>query len=370
MDDLSLTEARTIAVTAQGLHTVGQPPSAAALLQRLACIQLDTIAVVRRSHELVLLGRGVDDDEARTLLDPTANPRHFEYWAHAAAVLPVTLWPYFAFRRRRFRDHGWRGPKVDPTACAAVRAAVAERGQVTISDLGGAKGSGWERSAPAKWAAEWLLATGELVCVARRRFSRVYQSAAVLPDDVQYDADDDECLARLVQVALDALGVGTSADVADYFRLPLGPVREHLHLYHRTRVRVEGWREPAWLSHDATDALPVDDEACTPLSPFDSLVWYRPRAQRLFGVDYRLEAYKPPAQRQCGYFGMPVLAGNRIIGRVALRTRGGMAQVEGFQLVDSRDADRLWRGAQVAARWAGAALTGSPASFVGAGNPR
>lgn len=368
MSDLSLAQARAVAVASQGVHNAHQPVPASSVLDKLACIQLDSIAVVRRSHELVLLARHVPDAQARTFLDPREPPRHFEYWAHAASVVPVTLWPYFALRRRRFRSQGWRGPKVDPAACDVVRAAVAEQGQVTISDLGGAKGSGWERSAPAKWAVEWLLATGELVCLARRRFSRIYQSAAALPAAVQHDADDDECVAQLVQVALDALGVGTSADIADYFRLPHPVVRKHLHSHHGAPVRVEGWREPAWLSRAASTVVRVDEDACTPLSPFDSLLWYRSRARRLFGVDYLLEAYKPATQRQCGYFGMPVLAGTRIVGRIALRNRGGTAALEGHQLIHGCDPDRLWHAAQTAAGWAGATLTATSRQIVRPGD--
>lgn len=338
------------------------PPSdATAVLDSLGCIQLDTISVVRRSHELILLARHIPDQQARTFLDPSGSPSHFEYWAHAAGILPLELWPYFALRRRRFRAGGWRGPDVDPAACDVVRATVAELGQVTITDLGGARGSGWERSAPAKWAAEWLLATGELVCLSRRRFSRIYQSAAVLPAEVQNDASDEDCLYRLVSIALDALGVATSDDVADYFRLPHSVVREHLHQNYPSPIRVEGWREPAWLSEAATASSPLDSDRCTPLSPFDSLVWHRPRARRLFGIDYLLEAYKPATKRQCGYFGMPVLAGTQIIGRIALRTQRGIAEIEGHQLIDGHDVDRLWQAARRAAEWANATLTATPA---------
>jgi uncharacterized protein YcaQ len=359
MLEINQVEARIVAVAAQGLHLVHPDGDATAVLRDRAAIQLDTIQVVRRSHELVLLARGVADQAARAFLDERAAPTQFEYWGHAASVMPLALWPYFAFRRRRFQTGGWSGPTVDPAACDAVRAAVAISGGMTVTDLGGAQGSGWYRSAPAKWAAEWLLATGEFVCVARRRFSRLYQPVAdVLPAELQHDLDDATCIYQLTGLALRALGVGTADDIADYFRLPKPAVTAALHdMPDAEPVTVQGWTEPAWIATAARQQVPLDDEACTPLSPFDSLIWHRPRARRLFGIDYVLEAYKPAAQRECGYFGMPVLAGTDIIGRIALRATKGVALLEGMQLIDGHDPDRLRHAAHTAAAWAGARLT-------------
>ncbi|MEU8048419.1 DNA glycosylase AlkZ-like family protein [Micromonospora haikouensis] len=359
MLEISQAEARVVAVAAQGLHLAHPHTDATAVLRARATIQLDTIQVVRRSHELVLLARGVADQAAQSFLDERATPTQFEYWGHAASVLPLELWPYFALRRRRFQSGGWSGPAVDPAACDAVRAAVTASGGMTVTDLGGAKGSGWYRSAPAKWAAEWLLATGEFVCVARRRFSRLYQPVAdVLPASLQHDPDDATCLQHLTGLALRALGIGTADDIADYFRLPKPAVTAALRdIPDAEPVAVQGWTEPAWITSAARQQVPLDDDACTPLSPFDSLIWHRPRARRLFGVDYVLEAYKPAAQRECGYFGMPVLAGTDIIGRIALRASKGTAHLEGQQLIDGHDPDRLRHAAHTAAAWASARLS-------------
>lgn len=357
MLELSLPDAQAIAVTTQGLHTSSAPLSAADTLRRLGCIQLDTISVVRRSHELVPLARGVSAIEAQQLIGASNPPVLFEYWAHAASLIPISSWPLFAFRRRRYAAKGWTGPAVDPGAVEHVRAVLHERDAVTISDLGGAKGSGWERSSANKWALEWLLATGELACVRRRGWQRVYQRAeSVIPHDLLHaEPDETECLRSLTRLALQALGVATADDVADYFRLPARKVAACLPTLEEAQpVRVEGWQEAAWVSLEALNSPQLDPEACTPLSPFDSLIWHRPRMRRLFGVEYLLEAYKPAAKRECGYFGMPVLVGATVVGRIAVRVSKGTAVIEGHQLVEGHDPEHLRQALITICHWADA----------------
>ncbi|MFD9575721.1 winged helix-turn-helix domain-containing protein [Streptomyces sp. NPDC059982] len=357
MLELSLQDARAIAVTTQGLHTDSAPLGAEDALHHLSCIQLDTISVVRRSHELVQLARGVPVAEAQHLISEANPPVLFEYWAHAASLMPLSLWPLFAFRRRGYAAKGWSGPTVDPAAVEHVRAVLTERNAVTITDLGGAKGSGWERSSANKWALEWLLATGELACVHRRGWQRVYQRAeTVIPGDILLsEPDEAECLRSLARLALQALGVATTEDIADYFRLPPRKVAACMAtLEEATPVRVEGWPDRAWVSPEALEPLRLDHEACTPLSPFDSLVWHRPRMRRLFGVEYLLEAYKPAVKRECGYFGMPVLVGTTVVGRLAVRASKGTAVIEGHQLIDGQDPAHLREALATICQWADA----------------
>jgi uncharacterized protein YcaQ len=355
--ELSLREARAVAVSAQGLHLSTPAQGAQTTLRALGCIQLDTINVVRRSHELVQLARGVAPSDARRLIDDADPPVLFEYWAHAASLIPLELWPLFGFRRRHYATRGWSGPTVDPAACDHVRAVLAERGAVTISDLGGAQGSGWERSSVHKWALEWLLATGEVACVNRRGWQRLYQlTEAAIPQDLrERDLSPAECVRTLTGTALRALGVATAGDIADYFRLPVKQVTVCLgELEDAEPARVEGWPEPAWASHLELHTTAVIKDATTPLSPFDSLIWHRPRMRRLFGVEYLLEAYKPARTRQCGYFGMPVLAGTEITGRIAVRVSKGHAHVEGYQVADGHDPDHLHSALQTLCEWGGA----------------
>ncbi|MEU9602393.1 crosslink repair DNA glycosylase YcaQ family protein [Streptomyces sp. NPDC048109] len=365
MPDLTPAQVRTLAVHAQGLHgpdTFRHTP--AEVLDALGCIQIDTINVVRRSHELVMLARGVSSEAARAFASHQDKATFFEYWSHAAAFTPIGLWPLFAFRRRRIATRGWQGPDVDQQACADVRTAAFERGQVTISDLGGMTGAGWDRSSPHKWAAEWLWAIGELVCVRRQGWKRVYEPAEqALPEHLRMaDLDDGTCLQRLIQIALRNLAVATTEDVADYFRLPAPQVLMHLEQMPEVqRVSVDGWPDDTWAHSNVLEhQRDVDEARITPLSPFDSLIWTRPRMRRLFGVEYLLEAYKPAAKRECGYFGMPVLAGDRLIGRVALRTNRKKAVIEGFQSIDASWTPAVDTAAETAAAWADATLTPEP----------
>ncbi|MFJ9012493.1 DNA glycosylase AlkZ-like family protein [Streptomyces canus] len=357
MHELSLHEARAIAVSAQGLHLPALEPGALSTLRALGCIQLDTISVVRRSHELVQLARGVEPAAAAQLTGPSGTPMLFEYWGHAASLIPIELWPLFAFRRRGYGTHGWSGPPVDAAACDHVRTVLAERGAVTVSDVGGAQGSGWERSSVNKWALEWLLAIGDVACVHRRGWQRVYQLAeTVIPQELREQTlSSAACVRALAAVALRALGVATAADVADYFRLPIKQVALIMaELDEAEPAQVEGWPEPAWVSRPQLHTTAVIKDLTTPLSPFDSLIWHRPRMQRLFGVEYLLEAYKPVHTRQCGYFGMPVLSGTEITGRIAVRISKGQAQVEGYQVADGHDPERLQTALQTLCAWGGA----------------
>lgn len=357
MPSISLKQARSIAIAAQRLTSpAGLPPDPRAVLDDLGCIQIDTINVVRRSHELVLLSRGTPSGPAQSALGTDASaPLAFEYYAHATCFVPLRSWPLFAFRRRQFQAGRWTGPPIQPDAVTHVRNLIDDSGAVTVRDLGGSQGNGWDRSSPLKWAAEWLLATGELACVRRQAWMRQYApSTDVIPGDMRHDdLDDESCLRRLCQIALTALGVATADDVADYFRLPGRLVARIVPaLPDVVPVAVEGWKAPAFTTADHLDAAPASSTAMTVLSPFDSLIWYRPRMMRLFGVAYKLEAYLPPHRRECGYFGLPVLHDGQIIGRVALRCTNGVARVEGVQIRDAEALPALRLAAEQAAQWA------------------
>jgi uncharacterized protein YcaQ len=352
---LSADEARRIALRAQGL--VGAPDrrgGVPAMLRALGAVQLDTISVLARSHELVAYAR----------LGPVPRDRieaaywaggAFEYWSHAASILPQTEWPWFAFRRRRYRARGKRWHDVHHAAIAAVRDRLRADGPLTTKELGGAKASSeWWDWSEAKIAVEWLLDVGEVACVERRGWRRVYDLAerAIPADLLRDEPTDAACLERLVGQAGRALGVATRGDLADYHRLLLDQVDAALEGSGLVPVEVERWQAPAWADPAAL-ATPVRGRhRTTLLSPFDSLIWDRKRTTRIFGFEHRIEAYTPQPKRVHGYYAMPLLAGGRLVGRVDPKREGRTLHAKQVSL-EPRDAERTASALREAAEWVG-----------------
>ncbi|WP_062647909.1 winged helix-turn-helix domain-containing protein [Streptomyces maremycinicus] len=326
---LSADEARRIALRAQGfLGTPDRKAGVRGVLRHLGAVQLDTISVLARSHELIpyarlgAVGRKTVEDaywKPEAPGTPAARPHAFEYWSHAACILPVEEWPHFAFRRRAYRARPhWNHALPDGTYDQVIKQLRTE-GPLTATELGGAKKtSEWWDWSGTKVAVERALMYGEVVCVERRGWKRVYDLAErAVPADLLHDElDDTECLRRLVRLAGQSLGVGTRADIADYHRLRGEQVDTVIADSGLVPVTVEGWGKPAWADPSALATPPRGRHRTTLLSPFDSLVWERARTERIFGFTHRLEAYVPKPKRIHGYFAMPVLAGGRLVGRV------------------------------------------------------
>ncbi|MGC9500527.1 winged helix-turn-helix domain-containing protein [Streptomyces sp. WG7] len=327
--ELSADEARRLALRAQGF--LGAPDRRAGVrgvLRHLGAVQLDTISVLARSHELIPYAR-LGAVGRRTVENaywhpvstgaPPARPHAFEYWSHAACILPIEEWPHFAFRRRAYRNRPhWHHHLPDGTYDQVVKQLRSE-GPLTATDLGGAKKtSEWWDWSGTKVAVERALMYGEVVCVERRGWKRVYDLAErAIPAELLHDElDDAECLRRLVRLAGQSLGVGTRADIADYHRLKGEQVDAVIADSGLVPVTVAGWGRPAWADPAALETPPRGRHRTTLLSPFDSLVWERARTERIFGFTHRLEAYVPKQKRVHGYFAMPVLAGGRLVGRV------------------------------------------------------
>ncbi|MGW4818664.1 winged helix-turn-helix domain-containing protein [Streptomyces sp. NPDC004227] len=327
--DLSADEARRMALRAQGfLGAPDRRSGVRGVLRHLGAVQLDTISVLARSHELVpyarlgAVGRGTVERSYWTAAStgtPSARPHAFEYWSHAACILPIEEWPHFAFRRRAYRNRPhWNHELPDGTYDQVVKQLHAE-GPLTATELGGAKKtSEWWDWSGTKVAVERALMYGEVVCVERRGWKRVYDLAErAVPEELLHDElDDTECLRRLVRLAGQSLGVGTRADIADYHRLKSEQVDAVIGDSGLVPVTVEGWGKAAWADPEALATPPRGRHRTTLLSPFDSLVWERARTERIFGFTHRLEAYVPKPKRVHGYFAMPVLTGGRLVGRV------------------------------------------------------
>src|SRR5215470_15368417 len=293
-----------------------------AMLRRLGAVQLDTISVLARSHELVAyarLGAVPRERIARAYWNPR-RPEAFEYWSHAACVLPGEEWPYYAFRRRAFAARGMRWHQVPERVCDEVLARLRADGPLNATQLGGAKNGGaWWDWSETKVAVEWLLDTGRVICARRAGWRRVYDlPERVLPPELlDAQPSDAECVTRLAAATARALGVVTRADLADYQRLRFGGTGQAISADDAaaaaglTPVEIAGPRGrpavPGWADQGAL--LPVAGRhRVTLLSPFDSLVWDRKRTLRMFGFEHSLEAYLPRAKRVHGYFTMPLLA--------------------------------------------------------------
>ncbi|MFI8346788.1 winged helix-turn-helix domain-containing protein [Streptomyces sp. NPDC085596] len=322
---LTADDARRLALRAQGfLGAPDRRSGARGVLRALGAVQLDTISVLARSHELIPYARlgavGRKDVESAYWHTPSSGAPHaFEYWSHAACILPVEEWPHFAFRRRAYRDRPHWNHQLPEGAYDQVIKQLRTEGPLTATELGGAKRtSDWWDWSGTKVAVERALMYGEVVCVERRSWKRVYDLAErAIPKELLHDdLDDAECLRRLVRLAGEALGVGTRADIADYHRLRGEQVDAVIADSGLVPVEVEGWGRPAWADPAALAAPARGRHRTTLLSPFDSLIWERARTERIFGFTHRLEAYVPKPKRVYGYFAMPVLSGGRLIGRV------------------------------------------------------
>ena len=311
---ISAADARALAIRAQSLCRRPHRDTAR-LVTELGAIQIDTISVLARSHELVAFARLGDvtrEDIARGLW---RRGRTFEYWAHAASVLPIDLWPLFAWRRRKLRARYAEQTGADRAILQRLHA----EGPLDIGRLGGARTSpGWWEWSPVKSAVERLLARGDVVCTERRGFRRVYALAeqAIPAPILAQDPDDDACFVMLTRLAGARLGVATLDDLADYFRMPVARVRAASADAGLVPVSVTGWSRPAWADPAALEGPRRAPHRPVLLSPFDSLVWHRPRTERLFGFRHRIEAYTPQHLREHGYFVMPLLAGGGLRGRV------------------------------------------------------
>jgi uncharacterized protein len=334
---LSAAQARAIALTAQGFaasrpaRTDGK--QLRALVDRLGVVQIDSVNVLVRSHYLPAFSRlGAYDT---TLFDRHAHktPRAlFEYWGHEASLLPVALQPLFRWRMERAREHAWgrmkRIANQQPDLVRDVLALVGERGPISASeiDLGGKKSrKGWWEWSDAKTAIEWLFWSGQVTSARRRGFERLYDlPERVLPPKIlaQPTPAEPDAHRLLVERAARALGIASESDLRDYYRLPLAGARtavaELASAGTLEPVTVEGWTKPAYLHRDAKPAA-IDPDRTALLSPFDSLVWFRDRTQRLFGMKYRIEIYVPASKRVHGYYVLPFLLGDRLVARVDLK---------------------------------------------------
>lgn len=363
-DTLRLDEARRVALAAQGFadpRPTGRVDRRhfRRVLDRVGLVQIDSVNVLTRSHELPFLARLGSYPRAALSSWLWGSGEVFEYWGHEASLLPVDLHPLLRWRMRA--EHAWgamvRVAKEQPELVEQVRAAVAEQGPVTLGELEhlgdaikrgpAAPGAMWNWS-DAKKAVELLFWDGEVSALRNpASFGRHY----VLPERVLparvVDAPtpgDDDAMKSLLLRAARCHGIGTARDLADYFRLNIVTSRHLLAELAADgalrRVEVEGWRHGAYLHPEAV--LPRWVRGSALLSPFDSLVWERERTEALFGFRYRIEIYVPAAQRVHGYYVLPFLHDGRLVARVDLKAdrQAGVLRVQAAHAEPSFEPDR------------------------------
>ncbi len=349
--ELSASQARRIAIAAQGLASAPQAGTATRrrlrqLIDALGVIQIDSVNVLARSHYLPPFARL--GPYPRGLLEAEAwgkKPSLFEYWGHEASLLPVASQPLFRWRMERAHNgETWSGlatfSRERRDYIDAVLERIEKEGPVTGGDFADApRQAGWWNWSHGKRALEWLFWTGQITTRTRRGFERVYDlTERVLPAAIVNAPTPTEAEAHraLLRISARAMGVATEGDLRDYFRLPVSGFKDRIgELVEEgdlAPVSVAGWNRPAFLARDSR--LPRRVSGAALLSPFDNLIWRRERTERLFGLRYRIEIYTPAHKRQHGYYVLPFLLGDVLTARVDLKAdrQSGVLRVQAAHL--------------------------------------
>lgn len=344
-EKISAATARRIALAAQGF---GSPRPAAVgtrqlnlLIQRLGILQIDSVNVFERSHYLPVVARlGAYDKTLldRLLLAPKAP--YLEYWAHVATFVPRADWPLWAFRRAEMRAKYARPGTwfaEHPEMVAFVLAELAANGPMAASEIEheeNVRRGPWWGLSDIKEALEYLFVFGEVVTAGRKGFERVYAlpEHILSPELLGPAVPADDAQRELVRRALGAHGIGTAKDIADYYRLYVATtarlLEELVDSGEAEKVAVEGWKAPAYVAAGAR--IPRRIETAALLSPFDPVVWERDRTERMFGFRYRIEIYTPAPKRVYGYYTLPALVDEQLVGRIDLKSdrQAGLLRVQ------------------------------------------
>ncbi|MCP4309431.1 MAG: winged helix-turn-helix domain-containing protein [bacterium] len=357
MRQLSNDQARRIVLAAQGFADP-RPKGRVdrrhfrRVIDRTGLLQLDSVNVLQRSHYLPMWSRlgpysiaALDEFTAR-------SGEMFEYWGHAASLLPVEVHRLFRWRMEEMEP--WR--RVDgviggnPGYVESVLAEIDEHGPLTVSDLSdaGDRTGSWWGHGKGKTALDWLFAKGLITAYRDGNFGRLYD----MPERViaaeklnAPSATKEEAYRELLLLGARHHGVGTATDITDYYRLnrPTSrPILDEIVVDgDLEEVAVEGWKRPAYLH--PTAKLPRRITGAALLSPFDPVVWERDRTERLFGFHYRIEIYVPQPQRVYGYYVLPFLVDGELVGRVDLKSdrKNSVLLVQGSYHEEGRAPDAI-----------------------------
>ena len=333
---LSINEARRTALAAQGFDKprpggVPHQGHIRQLIGKLGLLQLDFVNVLVPAHYLVVYSRLGPYDRARFNKLVYEGKDFIEHWAHEASIVPVEHWPNLAYRREDYKP--WPNSPITKLRgkkkyLASTLRQVATQGALTSNDLPQVAGpkrkpGDWHRSLP-RWALEVHFGNGEVSVVDRLpNFQRVYDLPERVIDEplLSTKVSRHDGQRALLGRAAEAHGVATLHDLADYYRMSAKDAAPRIEELVEEGVlqaaSVEGWKEPAYLH--CKSRTPKSINAQSLLSPFDPVVWFRPRAERLFDFHYRIEIYVPENKRKWGYYVLPFLMDNRIVARVDLK---------------------------------------------------
>ena len=330
---LSASQARRIALTAQGFRDP-RPTGKVdrrhlrRTMGRLGLLQLDSVPVVMRTQYMPLFARlGPYDPD---LLDRVAyrDDEWFEAWSHEASLLPTVDEPLLRWHKARCSiGQTWKGlvrfAEANPGYVDEVLDQVRERPRASgeLDDPRPNSGDWWGSRSDGSTALDWLWRIGAVGIRRRPGFVKEFDlMERIIPDEVRAEPtpSEEDAHRELLMRSAASLGVAAIPDLVDYYRLPKKPAKERvLELIEEGRlepVEVEGWHRPAYLHPDAK--LPRAVDACTLLSPFDPVVWFRERGERLFDFEYKIEIYTPADKRIYGYYVLPFLLGDDVVGRL------------------------------------------------------
>jgi uncharacterized protein YcaQ len=334
---ISQRQARALALGAQGLL---DPENTTAPRDRrhlrramghLGVLQIDAVNAVARSHHLVLRARLGAHDESLLHRSAFKHRELFEYWGHEACFIPIEDHRLYRWRMQRaLNGEVWKGIRKFAAErshyLGTVLTELDERGPLSAGQFseGSERRGTWWGWSDSKLALEWLFWIGEVTTHHREGFTRVYdRTERVIPSPILDEPTPTEADAQrtLLERAAGHLGIATTSDLADYHRLKMGPardrVRELVEAGTLEEVSVAGWHEPGYITAGAT--MPRRRSRSVLLSPFDPVVWCRPRAERIFDFEYRLEIYTPKAKRRYGYYVLPFLHDNALRARLDVR---------------------------------------------------
>jgi uncharacterized protein YcaQ len=385
------TTARRLAIARQGL--AGPPGDTTAailtLVRTLGCLQIDPISVVAPSHLLVLHSRLGPFAPALVENLRWRERRLFDYWAHEASIVPIEDYPIHSWwmRKRGTPTWPWRPAyqkwlDENRPLRRRILAALRRHGPLTASALAGdaprkGRGTGWGSGHASQWMLFDLWHKGRVLVAGREGGTRTYDLAErILPDGTPREQlTQREVVRRCAERALRALGVARPEHIREHFTRRRYPGLETVlaGLEREGRIRRIEVREGerawpgTWYVHGEDLAL-VERLAAghweprtTLLSPFDNLICDRRRTSQLFGFDFAIEIYKPATKRRYGYYVMPILHGDRLIGRMdqAVDRRTGCLEVKSVHAENDAPTTRA------AARAVAAAIR-ELAAFVGA----